>query len=130
MHRNILRRETLLNDPLHLVVSYRRQRRVVAVEERQPNVLIPHKQRRPRVLWIPFAKAKDALVGALPRNDLLELESEVLAFKSVEFDLQRLAFRLADVEYQVRLARCLKPEIQIVTHRPSIHLHNAIAGNK
>ena len=44
VNRNVLRRQSLLDDPLHFIFSDRSQRRVVAVKKRQPDVFVANEE--------------------------------------------------------------------------------------
>src|SRR5215203_6368117 len=123
MHGNVLRRQTLLNDPLHLIVGDRRKRSVIAVQKRQPYILVPDEQRRSSICRIPFAEAKKALVRTLPRNDLFEVDAKILAFLTVELDVQRLTVRSFYAKCQFRFTGGLEPEIQVIADRTAVDLN-------
>src|SRR6185503_11845974 len=108
-------------DALHLVFGYRRERRVVAVKEREADVLITHKQRWPSIFRVAFAKTEDALICALPRDDLLKHQAEIFTLFAVEFDIVRFAVRFLDLKCQFRLTAGLKSKIEIIAHRPPVH---------
>src|SRR5437764_14415911 len=91
MHGDVLRRQALFDDALHLVFRDRSERRVVAVEERESDVLVAHKERLARVRRITFAETEQAFVRALARCDLLELKTEVFAFGALKFNLPLFA---------------------------------------
>ena len=116
VHRNILRREALLDDPLHLVVGDRAKRGVIAVKKRKPDVLVAHEKRRPGVFRVALAEAKKTFVGALPRNDLLEHQPEILTLVAFDLDVPGLAVGLFYRQVQFGLARRLKTKIEIVAH--------------
>src|ERR671932_2364779 len=102
MHRDVLRREALLDDAAHLVLGDGAERRVVAVEEGEAHVLVAEEERGARVGRVPLAEAEEALVGALARRDVLELEPEVLALAALDLQLPLLAAALEHVEREFR----------------------------
>jgi len=126
MDRDILRRQTLLDDPLHLVLRDGRECGVVAVEKRQTNIFVTNEQRRPCVVRVAFAEAEQAFIGTLTRHDLLEHQPKIFGFVSVKFDLDRLAIRLFHLKGQFRFTRRLKSKIQIVTHTSAVDLDDPV----
>src|SRR5687768_7110162 len=86
MDRNILRRQALFDDATHFIFRDRRQGRVVAVKEREPNIFVADEQRGTSILRIALAKTEDAFVGTLARDNLFKTKTEVFVF--VAFDLE------------------------------------------
>src|SRR2546423_6362440 len=120
MHGDVLRREALFDDALHLVLCDRGERRVVAVEKREAYVFVADKERLARVWRIALAETEQAFVGALARHDLLELKAEVFALRALQLNLPFLAALFTHEERQLRLAACEETEIEIVAHGSSV----------
>ena len=66
----------------------------------------------------------------MPRNDLLEHQTEILAFLAVKFDLEHFPARPADIEYKFRLTRGLESKIEIIAYAPAVYLNDPVARLK
>src|SRR5215207_7893545 len=130
VNRDVLRRQALLYDARHLVVGDGGERRVVAVEEGEPHVLVAEEERGARVGRVALAEAEQTLVGALPRRDVLEREAEVFALAALYLDLPLLAAAIEHVQSQLGLAARVKAEIEVVAHHSAVNFHDAVAGLK
>src|ERR1041384_1664225 len=130
MHGDVLRRQALFDNALHLVFRDRGERRVVAVEERKPDVFVAHKERLARVCGVALAEAEQTLVRTLARRDLFKLKPEVFALGALKFNLPLFAALFTHRERQLRLAAREETKVEIVAHRAPVDLDDAVARSK
>ena len=64
----------------------------------------------------------------MARHDLFETEPKVLRLVAFDVKLPIFAAGLSHIDYNIRLARGLKAEIEIVAHCPSVDAHDAITA--
>src|SRR6266542_2230576 len=133
VNRDVLRRQPLLDHPLDLGLSNRRQRRIVAVHEREPDVLVAHPQRRARAFGVLLDEAEDAIVAALPRRHRLEIDAPgfalVLFYRRQELEVERVAhptpvyrpYAIADFQFQFGGERIRLDADDLYTFRHSIN---------
>src|SRR5215510_12761341 len=127
VNRDVLRREPLLDYPLDLGLSDRRQRRIVAVHEREPDVLVAHPQRRARAFGVLLYEAEDAIVAALPRRHRLEIDAPGFALVLFDLDPPFFAAGLDDFDRQFLFSRRQELEVERVAHPAPVDRPYAIA---
>src|SRR6185369_5209782 len=126
VHGNVLRRQTLFDDAAYLVFADGSQRRVVAIQEGEPDVFVFNKQGRPRVGRVSVAETEDAFIRALARDDLLERKTKVFTFGALQFYFPIVAALFADFENELSFAGRLKAKVEIVTNDATVDLYYSV----
>src|SRR6185295_6034063 len=74
------------------------------------------------------AKTKNAFVGTLTGNNLLEAQPKILALAAFNLQFPIFAGALADLKNEFSFAGRLKAEVEVVAHWTPIYLDNPVAG--
>src|ERR1041384_4079457 len=127
MNRNVLRRQSLLDDAAHLVFGDGRQSGVVAVEERQSNVFVLDEKRRPRISRIAVTETENTRVGTLSRDDLLEREAEILSLGALELDFPVFTVLLAHFEHELGFPGGMETKVEIVADDAPVDFYEPVA---
>src|SRR5215510_2118014 len=127
VNRDVLRRQPLLDHALYLGLGDSRQRLIVAVHEREPDVLVAHPQRRARAFGVLLDEAEDAIVAALPRRHRLEIEAPGFALVLFDLDPPFFAAGLDDLDRQFLFSRGQELEVERVAHPTPVDRPYAIA---
>src|SRR5260370_31259809 len=127
MHRDVLRRQSLLDNALQLIFRDRRQGSVVAVKKRKPNVLIAHEEGWTSIGGIALAKTEETFIGTLARHNLLKTEPEVFVLSALKLQLPIFSAFLAHFQEQLSFAGGMKTEVQVVSNGPPVDLYDSIS---
>ncbi len=94
VHRDVERRQPVLEDARDVALLHVRERREVAVGERQPVVVVANVERLAEALRQSLDEAELAAVGAAPNARRLEHDAPRLALRSFDFEDDLLAIGL------------------------------------
>ena len=131
VHRHVERRQPLLDDARELRLLQVGERDVVAVQERQPEVIVLDVESLAHPLRQLVDEAEHALVGAggdLPGPRRLQLEAELVARPPRQSQRARAALALHG-ELKPRLG-AVELEVDGVAQRPPVDREDAIAGRQ
>ena len=90
VHRDVQRRQPVLENPRDVALLDVRQRREVAVGEGQTIVVVAHVERLAQALGQPFDEAELAAIGAAANGRRLELHAHRFAFGALDLVDDRL----------------------------------------
>src|SRR5260370_28373795 len=127
MHRDVLRRQSLLDNAMQLIFRDRRQGSVVAVKKRKPNVLIAHEEGWTSIGGIALAKTEETFIGTLARYNLLKTEPEVFVLSALKLQLPIFSAFLAHFQEQLSFAGGMKTEVEVVANGPPVDLYDSIS---
>ena len=91
VHRDVERRQPVLEDARDVALLHVRERREVAVGERQPIVVVANVERLAQALRQPLDEAELAAVRAAANRGRLELDAQRLAFRPLDLVDDRFA---------------------------------------
>ena len=101
VHRDVERREPVLDDPLDVPRLEVGQRGEVAVAEREPVVVVADVEHFAQPLGKAVHEAEVAAVGAAADPRRLERDAQRLVERALDVELDLLAVRLADVQEEL-----------------------------
>ena len=101
VHRDVERRQPVLEDARDVALLEVGERREVAVGERQPVVVVANVERLAESLRQPLDEAELAAVGAAADGRRLELDAQRLAFGALDLVDDRLAVGQAGLDDQL-----------------------------
>jgi hypothetical protein len=128
MHRDVERRQPVLDDPGGVVRLEVGQRREVAVPERQPVVVVADVEHLADAVRVPFDEAEVTAVGAAPDAWRLDGDPHRLLDRAFDDDLERLIGpRLLEDEGEL-LVRRQKLPVEKVLELAAIHRIQLGAG--
>ena len=129
MHGHVQRRQPILHDPVEVPGLQIRERRKVAIAERQAVIVVADVERLPQAVWVAVHKAEIAVIRTAPDPGRFEGHAHRQPFRALDVVLDLLPRREPSPQDEL-LVRSQELPIKKVLEGSAVHLEEFCAWDK